>query len=148
MAQSTELATDRTIETDVPERMDRLPWSNWHLRVIIALGTSWMLDGLQVTLAGSLAGILGDNRGLGLTTPQITAGATTYLAGAVIGAILFGYLTDRLGRKKLFLVTLATYTLATAATALSWNFLSFALFPCLDRPGDWRRICRHQLRRR
>ena len=108
--------------------MDRLPWSSWHLKIIIALGTSWMLDGLQVTLAGSLAGILEDKRGLSLSTPQVTAGATTYLAGAVIGAIFFGYLTDRLGRRKLFLVTLATYCLATAATALSWNFLSFAIF--------------------
>ena len=88
------------IETDVPARMDRLPWSGWHLRVIIALGTSWMLDGLQVTLAGSLAGILGDKHGLGLTTPQITAGATTYLAGAVVAEPPFGYLTDRLGRKE------------------------------------------------
>ena len=94
-----------------------------------------MLDGLQVTLAGSLAGILGDKKGLGLTTPQVTAGATTYLAGAVIGAILFGYLTDRMGRKKLFLITLATYTVATAATALSWNFFSFALFRALTGLG-------------
>ncbi len=126
---------DRTIETDVPARMDRLPWSGWHWRVITALGTSWMLDGLQVTLAGSLAGILEDEHGLGLTVPQVTAGATTYLAGAVIGAILFGYLTDRLGRKKLFLVTLATYSLATAATALSWNFFSFALFRAITGLG-------------
>ena len=126
---------EQIIETNVPARMDRLPWSSWHLRIIIALGTSWMLDGLQVTLAGSLAGILEDKRGLGLTTPQVTAGATTYLAGAVIGAILFGYLTDRLGRKKLFLVTLATYTVATAATALSWNFFSFALFRALTGLG-------------
>jgi MFS family permease len=135
MSQNAQGSADRTIETDVPARMDRLPWSGWHLRVIIALGTSWMLDGLQVTLAGSLAGILGDKHGLGLTTPQITAGATTYLAGAVIGAIFFGYLTDRLGRKKLFLVTLATYTLATAATALSWNFFSFALFRAITGLG-------------
>ena len=98
------------------------------MKIIVALGTSWMLDGLQVTLAGSLAGILEDKKALGLTDPQVAAGATTYLAGAVAGAILFGYLTDRLGRRKLFLVTLATYSLATAATALSWNFLSFALF--------------------
>jgi MFS family permease len=135
MFQDAHLDAERTAETDVPARMDRLPWSGWHLRVIIALGTSWMLDGLQVTLAGSLAGILGDKRGLGLTTPQITSGATTYLAGAVIGAILFGYLTDRLGRKKLFLVTLATYSLATAATALSWNFFSFALFRAITGLG-------------
>jgi MFS family permease len=122
-------ATDeRSIETDVPARLDRLPFSSWHRKIIVALGTSWLLDGLQVTLAGSLAGILEDKKALGLSDPQVTAGATTYLAGAVTGAILFGYLTDRLGRRKLFLVTLAVYSLATAATALSWNFWSFALF--------------------
>ncbi len=119
---------ERTIETDVPARLDRLPWSGWHLRIIVALGTSWMLDGLQVTLAGSLAGVLEDKKALGLTDPQVAAGASYYLAGAVTGALLFGYLTDRLGRRKLFLVTLATYSLATAATALSWNFESFAIF--------------------
>lgn len=119
---------DRPIETQVPARLDRLPFSAWHRKIILALGTSWLLDGLQVTLAGSLAGILEDKKALGLSDPQVTAGATTYLAGAVTGAILFGYLTDRLGRRKLFLVTLAVYSLATAATALSWNFWSFALF--------------------
>ncbi len=122
------MLAERTIETDVPARMDRLPWSSWHVRIIAALGASWMLDGLQVTLAGSLAGILEDKQALALTDPQVAAGATTYLAGAVVGALLFGYLTDRLGRRKLFLVTLATYSLATLATALSWNFESFAIF--------------------
>ena len=119
---------NRTIETRVPARLDRLPWSGWHWLIVTALGTSWLLDGLQVTLAGSLAGILEAKNGLGLTAPQVTAGATTYLIGAVCGAILFGWLTDRLGRRRLFLVTLATYSLATAATALSWNFFSFAAF--------------------
>ncbi len=119
---------EREIETDVPARLDRLPWSGWHRRIIVALGTSWMLDGLQVTLAGSLAGILEDKSTLGLTDPQVAAGATSYLAGAVVGAILFGYLTDRLGRRKLFLVTLAIYSAATAASALAWNFESFTIF--------------------
>lgn len=119
---------EQQVETDVPARLDRLPFSPWHRKIIVALGTSWLLDGLQVTLAGSLAGILEDKKALGLSDPQVTAGATTYLAGAVTGAILFGYLTDRLGRRKLFLVTLAVYSLATAATSLSWNFWSFALF--------------------
>lgn len=119
---------ERTVETDVPARMDRLPWSGWHRKIIVALGTSWMLDGLQVTLAGSLAGILENKKTLGLSDPQVAEGATGYLAGAVTGAILFGYLTDRLGRRKLFLVTLSIYSLATLATALSWNFLSFFLF--------------------
>jgi MFS family permease len=131
----TAAAEDRTIETQVPARLDRLPWSRWHVRIITALGTSWLLDGLQVTLAGSLAGILEAKNGLALTAPQVTAGATTYLAGAVIGAILFGWLTDRLGRRRLFLVTLATYSVATLATALSWNFASFALFRLLTGLG-------------
>ncbi len=122
------MSDQRTIETDVPQRLDRLPWSKWHMKVITALGTSWMLDGLQVTLAGSLAGILQNKKALGLSDAQVAAGASDYLAGAVTGAILFGYLTDRLGRRKLFLVTLATYSLATLATALSWNYLSFSIF--------------------
>src|SRR6195952_594934 len=116
------------IETDIPARLDRLPWSSWHTRIITALGTSWLLDGLEVTLVGSLSGVLESSSGLHLTDPQVTAAATTYLAGAVLGALLFGYLTDRLGRKKLFLVTLATYSLATVASAFSWNLLSFSIF--------------------
>jgi len=131
----TAAAEDRTIETEVPARLDRLPWSRWHVRILVALGTSWLLDGLQVTLAGSLAGILEAKNGLALTAPQVTAGATTYLAGAVVGAILFGWLTDRLGRRKLFLVTLATYSLATLATALSFNFVTFAIFRLLTGLG-------------
>jgi MFS family permease len=119
---------NQTVETDVPARLDRLPWSRWHTRIIVALGTSWLLDGLEVTLVGSLSGVLESKSGLSLTDPQVTAAATTYLAGAVMGALLFGYLTDRLGRKKLFFVTLATYSLATIASAFSWNFFSFAIF--------------------
>ena len=116
------------IETDIPARLDRLPWSAWHTCIITALGTSWLLDGLEVTLVGSLSGILESSSGLHLTDPQVTAAATTYLAGAVFGALLFGYLTDRLGRRKLFLVTLAIYSLATVASAFSWNLLSFSIF--------------------
>jgi MFS family permease len=107
--------------------MDRLPWSRWHVRIITALGTSWLLDGLEVTLVGSLSGVLESRNGLSLTDPQVTSAATVYLAGAVAGALLFGHLTDRLGRKKLFLVTLATYSLATIGTAFSVNLPTFAL---------------------
>ncbi len=120
--------SDNTIATDIPQRLDRLPWSGWHTRIITALGTSWLLDGLEVTLVGSLSGILESHSGLGLTDPQVTGAATTYLIGAVIGALFFGYLTDRLGRRKLFLVTLATYSIATVASAFSWGFGSFAVF--------------------
>jgi MFS family permease len=108
-----------TVETDVPGRMDRLPWSSWHVRILIALGVSWILDGLEVTLVGSLSGILQSGNGLSLSDREVAVAASTYLAGAVTGALLFGHLTDRLGRRKLFLVTLATYSLATISTGLS-----------------------------
>lgn len=116
------------METDIPQRLDRLPWSGWHVRILIALGTSWLLDGLEVTLTGSLSGMLESRAGLALTDPQVTAAATVYLAGAVLGALFFGWLTDRLGRRKLFLITLATYSVATVCTAFSFNFLSFVVF--------------------
>ncbi len=122
-----EAAPERAIETDLPARMDRLPWSGWHTRIITALGTSWLLDGLEVTLVGSLSGVLESKDGLSLTDQQVTAAATVYLAGAVLGALFFGYLTDRLGRKKLFLVTLATYSMATVCTAFSGGMLTFAI---------------------
>jgi len=118
---------EQIIETDVPARMDRLPWSSWHVRIITALGVSWLLDGLEVTLVGSLSGVLESKQGLGMTDPQVTSAATIYLAGAVIGAIFFGWLTDRLGRRKLFLVTLATYSLATVGTAFSHGLLWFGI---------------------
>ena len=118
---------EQTVETDIPQRLDRLPWSSWHTRIIVALGTSWLLDGLEVTLVGSLAGILQSKQGLSLSDTQVTSAATMYLAGAVMGALFFGWLTDRLGRRRLFLITLATYSIATIATAFSHGFLYFAI---------------------
>ena len=115
------------IESDVPARMDRLPWSRWHVRIIVALGTSWILDGLEVTLVGSLSGVLESKNGLSLSDQQVTGAATVYLTGAVIGALLFGRLTDRYGRRRLFLATLATYSIATLGTAFSVSYLTFAL---------------------
>lgn len=103
--------------------------------MVVALGITWLLDGLEVTLAGSLASLLQDKRALGLTSVQVGVSATGYLAGAVCGALFFGWLTDRLGRKKLFLITLALYLSATAATAFSWNFWSFFLFRLLTGAG-------------
>lgn len=103
--------------------------------MVVALGITWLLDGLEVTLAGSLASTLKDRAALGLTDVEVGASATGYLAGAVIGALFFGWLTDRLGRKKLFLLTLALYLSATAATAFSWDFSSFLLFRFLTGAG-------------
>src|SRR6059058_3603219 len=123
------------IETDVPARLDRLPWSRFHSLVIVALGITWVLDGLEVTIAGSIVGALQESPVLHFTQEQIGLVATAYLAGAVVGALLFGYLTDRLGCRKLFFITLGLYLAATAATALSWDFWSFAVFRALTGAG-------------
>src|SRR6195952_3014971 len=125
MAQSA--ASGRIVESDLPNRLDRLPWSRWHTLIITALCTSWLLDGLEVTLVGTLSGTLQGHDGLSLTDTQVTGAATTYLVGAVLGALIFGELTDRLGRRKLFFGTLATYSLATVASAFSGGFASFAI---------------------
>src|SRR5262245_5657287 len=115
------------VETDLPARLDRLPWGRFQTLVVIALGITWILDGLEVTLVGALAGALKQSPVLNFSNTEIGLASSAYLAGAVIGALFFGWLTDRLGRKKLFFITLAVYLVATAATALSWNLWSFAL---------------------
>ncbi|HKW76124.1 MAG TPA: MFS transporter [Terriglobales bacterium] len=125
----------RVIESEIPARLDRLPWSRFHWLVVIALGITWVLDGLEVTLAGALGAVLKRPDALGLSDAQVGATATFYLLGAVIGALGFGYATDRLGRKKLFTITLLLYLTATALTALSWNFFSYALFRALTGAG-------------
>jgi MFS family permease len=116
------------VRTSVPARLDRLPWSRFHSHVIAALGITWILDGLEVTLAGSVAAALQQSQRLHLTAQQVGLTGSAYLAGAVLGALFFGHLTDRLGRKRLFNVTLGLYLVATALTALSWNFAAFAAF--------------------
>src|SRR6202045_4769531 len=123
------------IATDIPARLDALPFGRFHLLVIAALGITWILDGLEVTLAGALSGELKQSSALALSNAQIGLAGSCYLAGAVLGAVLFGWLTDRLGRKKLFTITLAVYLLATAATGLSWDAWSFALFRFLTGAG-------------
>lgn len=115
------------LRSDIPARLDRLPWSRWHWRVVIALGVAWVLDGLEVTLVGSIGAVLERPDTLGLTAGEIGLSGSVYVAGAVLGALLFGRLTDRLGRKKLFLVTLVVYTVGTLATAFSPDFAFFAL---------------------
>lgn len=123
------------IETAIPARLDALPFGRFHILVIVALGITWILDGLEVTLAGSLSGELKSSSALNLSNAEVGLAGSFYLAGAVAGAFLFGWLTDRLGRKKLFTITLVVYLLATAATGLSWNFWSFALFRMITGAG-------------
>ncbi|MCW5693903.1 MAG: MFS transporter [Pseudolabrys sp.] len=139
MAAELEAGADRReagiVETDIPARLDRLPWGRFHTLVVAALGITWVLDGLEVTLAGSLAGALKQSPVLQFTNTDIGIAASAYLAGAVLGALFFGWLTDRLGRKKLFFITLVVYLTATAATALSWNIASFALFRFITGAG-------------
>jgi MFS family permease len=121
-------ATAAIIETDIPARLDRLPWGRFHTLVVVALGITWILDGLEVTLAGAVSPALKESPSLHFSNADVGLASSAYLAGAVLGALLFGWLTDRLGRKRLFFITLAVYLVATAATALSWNLWSFVLF--------------------
>ena len=127
--------TTDTFETNVPQRMDRLPWSRFHTLVVVALGITWILDGLEVTLVGSLAGAIAASPSLQLTESQVGLTASAYLAGAVVGALFFGWLTDKLGRKKLFTVTVLIYLVATVASGFSWDFWSFALFRFITGAG-------------
>ena len=122
------MAPDPRTHTNVPARLDRLPWSAFHRLVVVALGITWILDGLEVTLAGSVAAALQTSPRLHLTGEQVGLTGSAYLAGAVLGSLYFGHLTDRLGRKRLFNVTLGVYLVATALTAFSWDFYSFLLF--------------------
>jgi MFS family permease len=126
---------DRVIETDIPARLDALHWSGFHTRVVLALGITWILDGLEVTLAGALSGALKDDPALKFSNFDVGLANSAYLAGAVLGALGFGWLTDRIGRKKLFFITLALYLTATAATAFSWSVASYALFRFLTGAG-------------
>ena len=135
IATSTRSGDDRIIETSIPSRLDALTWSGFHTRVVLALGITWILDGLEVTLAGALSGALKESPSLHFSNVDVGFANSAYLAGAVLGAIGFGWLTDRIGRKKLFFITLALYLAATAATALSWSVASYALFRFLTGAG-------------
>ncbi len=117
------------ITTDIPARMDRLPWARWHWLVVIGLGTVWILDGLEVTIVGAMSEALKpEGTGLGLSSSDIGLAGAIYVAGACLGALFFGQLTDRFGRKKLFLLTLGVYTAATVLTAFAptalWYFIA------------------------
>jgi MFS family permease len=143
MATATATASGESFETNIPSRMDRLPWSRWHWLVVLALGTVWILDGLEVTIVGSIAAVLQDPKTLAMTSAEIGAAGAIYVAGAVVGALFFGYLTDRFGRKKLFMITLGLYILATVATAFSvsvWMFFVFRFFTGMGIGGEYSAI--------
>ena len=123
------------IRTDIPQRLDRLPWSPWHWRIVIALGVTWILDGLEVTIVGALGAILTRPTTLNLSESEVGLTASAYLIGTVTGALLFADLTDRQGRRKWFLLTLLLYLIATVLTAFSWNLGSFMLFRFLTGMG-------------
>ncbi len=111
------------VETDIPARLDRLPWSRFHLLVVSALGITWILDGLEVTIVGSIGPVLQEHRDAGASASSRSAvAASAYVVGAVCGALLFGWLTDRFGRRRVFYLTLGVYLAGVLATALSWNF--------------------------
>ncbi|WP_338399832.1 MFS transporter [Streptomyces caatingaensis] len=137
--------TTATISTSVPSRLDRLPWSRWHWTVVIGLGTVWILDGLEVTVVGNIAGRLSEQgSGLPITGAQVTGvAAALYVSGACAGALFFGRLTDRFGRKRLFMVTLAVYLGATALTSLSyssWWFFAFRFITGFGIGGEYAAI--------
>jgi MFS family permease len=117
-----------TITTDIPARLDRLPWCRFHVLIVFALGITWILDGLEVTIVGSIGPMLQNAATLGLTAQQVGEAASSYVVGAVCGALAFGWLTDRFGRKFVFYLTLVVYLTGVMLTALSWNFWSFAVF--------------------
>lgn len=121
--------------TDVPARLDRLPFSRFHWLVVAALGITWILDGLEVTLVGSLSPAIASPQALNLSAAQIGYTGSAYILGAVLGALVFGRLTDTLGRRKLFTITVAVYLLATIASGMAWNFRSFMAFRFITGAG-------------
>ena len=116
------------VETSIPARLDRLAWGRFHWLVVVALGVTWILDGLEVTLVGSLSGAIAKSPDMQLSSAAVGGLGSSYVAGAVLGALLFGWLTDRLGRKRLFTVTLIVYLAGTIASGLAWNYAALLAF--------------------
>ena len=133
------------IETDIPARLDRLPWTRFHTLVVVALGITWVLDGLEVTVAGSIAGALQESPVLHFTAAEVGLVGSAYLVGAVTGAVLFGYLTDRFGRKQLFMVTLGHLPDGDGGDRIVLGFLELRRVPRSDRRRHRRRVHGDQL---
>jgi MFS family permease len=132
------MVTDKASEaftTLIPARLDRLPWSRFHWLIVLALGITWVLDGLEVTLKGAISGVLQEPQVLNFSPTDIGFIASLYVAGAVLGSLIFGYMTDRFGRQRLFFITLAIYLVGVGLTAFSWNLWSFALFRFMTGSG-------------
>jgi MFS family permease len=123
------------VRTDIPARLDRLPWCRFHVLIVVALGVTWILDGLEVTIVGAIGPVLQDPKTLALSAQQIGAAATSYVVGAVCGALIFGWLTDRSGRRFVFYVTLIVYLTGVLLSATSWSFWSFAAFRAITGLG-------------
>src|SRR5258707_4661710 len=123
------------IRTNIPFRLDRLPWSRFHLLVVIGLGITWILDGLEVTIVGSLGPALQSAETLHLSSANLGAVASFYVVGAVVGALVFGWITDRHGRRLVFYVTLIVYLSGVLLSAFAWDFWSFAIFRMITGLG-------------
>jgi MFS family permease len=123
------------VKTDIPARLDLLPWSRFHLLIVVGLGVTWILDGLEVTIVGALGPALQNSQTLHLSSADLGAVASFYVIGAVIGALVSGWVTDRFGRRLVFYATLIVYLAGVLLSAFAWNFLSFALFRMLTGMG-------------
>ncbi|WP_433256437.1 MFS transporter [Streptosporangium sp. CA-135522] len=134
---------DRTIQTLIPARIDRLPWSRFHTRMVVALGVAWVLDGMEITIASAVGDVLRERQTLALTAAEVGLAATVYLLGEVAGALIFGRLSDRFGRRKLFIITLGLYLVANGITAFSfsyWWLLLFRFFAGMGIGGEYAAI--------
>jgi MFS family permease len=134
-AAAPERASRASVRTDIPARLDRLPWCRFHVLVVIALGVTWILDGLEVTIIGAIGPILQSSQTLALSAADIGGAGSAYVTGAVLGALVFGWLTDRFGRRFVFYVTLIIYLAGVLLTSTSWSFWSFALFRAITGIG-------------
>jgi MFS family permease len=129
MSETAAATEPRAVRSLIPARMDRLPWTRFHWMVVVGLGVSWILDGLEIQLVADVGSILTEEEsGLGISSTQVGLLASVYLVGQVVGALVFGRLTDRLGRRRLFILTLAIYLVGSGLAGLSWNLWSFLFF--------------------